>query len=111
MIEALWSVEFESSFGMRGTGVAVFETGRVFGGDASMIYTGRFEIIHGGIDATVTVKKYATVPGIASVVGLDEFTLKLTGTPDRERLVLTGHVVEAPDRKIKITGTRRAELP
>lgn len=42
MLEALWSVEFQSSFGLQGNGVVVFETGRVFGGDSTMIYVGNF---------------------------------------------------------------------
>lgn len=111
MIEALWSVEFRSSFGMSGNGVAVFETGRVFGGDSSMIYTGGFRLHNGTIDADINVKKYTSVPGMASVVGLDNFNLKVTGTPDASVMSLSGYVVEAPDRKITIRAVRRAELP
>jgi len=38
MIEALWSVNFETSLGMYGFGVAVFETNRILGGDREKAY-------------------------------------------------------------------------
>lgn len=111
MLEALWSVEFQSSFGMHGNGVAVFETGRVLGGDSTMMYIGSFRVANGVIDADIHVKKYASAPGQTSVVGLNEFNLKVTGKPERDRLSLAGYVVEAPERKVTITAVRRAELP
>lgn len=111
MIEALWSVEFQSSFGFGGYGVAVFETGRVFGGDSSMIYVGGYKVENGMIHANISVKKYANVPGMSSVVGFDDFNLKLTGKPERSSMVLSGYVVEDPSRNITIHAVRRAELP
>ena len=111
MLEALWSVEFKSSFGMHGHGVAVFETGRVFGGDSTMIYVGNFQVDNGAINSTINVKKYAFAPGMSSVVGFDNFNLKVTGTPHANQMVLSGYVVEDPSRKIEIHAVRRAELP
>jgi hypothetical protein len=111
MLEALWSVEFQSSFGMHGNGVAVFETGRVFGGDSSMIYVGSFRVENGVIHSEINVKKYAHTPGMGSVVGLDTFNLKVTGKPDQNDMVLSGFVVEDPARTITIHAVRRAELP
>jgi hypothetical protein len=111
MLEALWSVEFKSSFGMQGNGVVVFETGRVFGGDSAMIYVGSFKVENGVIHAEINVKKYADVQGMSSVVGLNNFNLKVTGTPAQNEMVLSGHVVEDPARKITIKAVRRAELP
>jgi hypothetical protein len=111
MLEALWSVEFKSSFGFQGNGVAVFETGRVFGGDSTMIYVGSFHVENGSIHADVNINKYAHSPGMASVVGLDNFTLKLSGKSDLNKMALSGYVVEDPSRKITIHAVRRAELP
>lgn len=111
MLEALWSVEFKSSFGLEGYGVAVFETGRVFGGDSSMIYVGSFKVEGGQIHATLNVKKYADIPGMVSVVGLNDFNLKVTGMPAHDVMHLSGFVMEDPTRKIAIKATRRAELP
>jgi hypothetical protein len=111
MLEALWSVEFQSSFGLGGYGVVVFETGRVFGGDSLMIYVGNYKVENGAIHSEINVSKYANVPGMVSVVGFNSFNLKLTGKPDRETLTLSGHVVEDPSRTISIHAIRRAELP
>lgn len=111
MIEALWSVQFQSCFGMHGSGVAVFETGRVFGGDSTMIYVGKFKVENGVIYSDINVQKYAHIQSMFSAVGLDHFNLKLTGTPMQNEMVLSGYVVEDPTRKITITAIRRAELP
>jgi len=111
MLEALWSVEFKSSFGMHGNGVAVIETGRIFGGDSLMIYVGSLKVENGVIHADINVRKYAHVPGMASVVGLDSFDLKVSGATAQNELLLSGHVVEDPSRKITIKAIRRAELP
>lgn len=111
MLEALWSIEFQSSFGMYGNGVAVFETGRVLGGDSMMVYVGSFRVVNDAVHADVNVRKYATSPGMTSVVGLDDFNLKLVGKPDANQMILSGHVVEDPSRKITLRASRRAELP
>jgi hypothetical protein len=111
MLEALWSVEFKSSFGLHGHGIAVFETGRVFGGDSTMMYTGSYGVQNGTISADIKVEKYASAPGMVSVVGFDKFNLKVTGAPNEKERVLCGLVVEDPARKITIHAIRRAELP
>lgn len=111
MVEALWSVEFQSSFGMHGNGVAVFETGRVFGGDSTMIYVGSFRVENGTIHSEINVKKYASAPGMSSVVGLDNFNLVVTGKADAKDMNLSGYVVEDRARQITIHAVRRAELP
>ena len=111
MLEALWSIEFRSSFGLHGNGVAVFDAGRVLGGDSMMIYVGSFEVKpQDEIWAKISVSQYAQTPGMASVVGLDNFTLMVTGKPNHDRMKLLGYVVEAPERKITMIATRRAEL-
>ncbi|MGA8864093.1 MAG: GrlR family regulatory protein [Gallionella sp.] len=111
MLEALWSVDFKSSFGMHGNGVVVFETGRLFGGDSTMIYVGSYKVEHGIIHAEIEVRKYTNVPGMVSVVGLDTFNLTVNGPLGQHELLLSGHVVEDPSRKITIKAIRRAELP
>jgi hypothetical protein len=113
MLEALWSVSFGTNLpGMLGgTGIVVFETGRIFGGDSAMIYTGSYKIINGIVEADVHVDTYAAVPGMVSSVGFSTFDLKVTGAPANDKLVLSGHVVQDPSRKMTITAIRRAELP
>ena len=111
MLEALWSVEFQSSFGIHGNCVVVFETGRVFGGDSAMIYVGSYRVEGGTIYADINVNKYAHVPGMTSVIGFDSFNLKVTGKPGQNMMILSGHVVEDPLRTMTIRAVRRAELP
>lgn len=111
MLEALWSVEFRSSYGLQGAGVVVFETGRIFGGDSSMIYTGRYKVVNNALDADLQVRKYANVPGMESVVHLNNFTLKVRGSPAPNELHLTAYVVEDPSRTMTIHAVRQAELP
>ena len=44
-IGALWTVEFENpSNHYEGAGIAVFETGRILGGDSFFYYVGTFSI-------------------------------------------------------------------
>jgi hypothetical protein len=114
MIEALWSVSFQSNAqlgSMGGTGVVVFETGRVFGGDSIMIYTGKYRVVNDVIEADIHVDTFAIQPGMASIVGLPTFDLKVTGPVAHDRVVLSGHVVQDPNRKMTIVAIRRAELP
>jgi hypothetical protein len=112
-LEALWSIAFESSFGYGGHGVAVFETGRILGGDSIMTYVGSFGVENGQVHGEIRVRKYApaVVPGMASVVGLDDFNLKITGKADPQKMILSGFVIEDPSRTIRIEAVRRAELP
>ncbi len=110
MVDAFWTVAFESNFGLSGTGVAVFQNGKVFGGDAAMTYLGNYTTADGQIFAEVKVDKYATAPSTMSVVGLDHFTLKAGGLASERNLVLSGYVAGDPNRKISITASRCAEL-
>jgi hypothetical protein len=48
---------------------------------------------------------------MVSVVGINDFTLRVTGTPAQNEMLLSGYVVEDPSRKITIKAVRRAELP
>lgn len=111
MIEALWSVKFNSNSNIIGSGVAVFETGRVFGGDSMMIYTGSYEIKDGKITANLSVRAYAQPQNMVSAVGLNQFNLQVMGDVARDKLILTGQVVEDPSKILIIEATRQAELP
>lgn len=112
MLEALWSVEFSSSLSSGGgNGVVVFETGRIFGGDSSMIYVGGYKVENGILRVDVNVQTYAHVQGMQSITGLETFNLVATGTPARDSLLLSGYVVENPSTTMTIKAIRRAELP
>lgn len=112
MIEALWSVEFGSSVGGFGSGVAVFETGRVLGGDSAYLYVGNYKTANGVVHSEIQVTKYNDLCGMQSVFGpLKSFNLKVSGNVVPMEMVFTGVVVEQPQLKITIKAVRRAELP
>lgn len=109
MLEALWSVSFISNVEGFGSGVAVFETGRVLGGDAQCFYVGSYKVENGIAQATVMVTPYA---GPLMTFGQGKkMTMKVTGTPEHSEFDLQGYVAENPDWHIRLHFTRRAELP
>ena len=114
MLEALWSVTFQSNVPIQnnaGGGVAVLETGRVLGGDAQFTYIGSYRSPRPElIEAEIECVSYRE--GGVSIFGpLKKFHLKLQGKPDRNRFLLRGVVVEQPQMQIAIELVRRAELP
>lgn len=110
MLEALWSVEFISNVQGSGGGVAVFETGRILGGDASYTYVGSYSVNGNGLKADITVANYRGTPN--SVFGnIPKFTLHLEGMPKSDTFDVHGHMIENPALTISIRLTRRAELP
>jgi rRNA processing protein Gar1 len=112
MIEALWSVEFGSNLGIIGAGVAVFETGRVLGGDSAFMYVGNYKTENGTVHSDIHVTKYNNIGHMQSIFGpLTSFHIKVSGKSDPQLMVLTGVVVEQPQLQITIKATRRAELP
>lgn len=110
MIEALWSVEFSSNVEMQGAGVVVFETGRIFGGDASYYYVGNYKVTNGIVVAEIKVVNYRGQP--TSIFGpIMEFNLRVSGTIQSPSFKVEGQMVENPALHIHIHLTRRAELP
>ena len=110
MREALWSVEFVSNVQGVGAGVAVFETGRIFGGDSNYFYLGEYRAKDGQIGAEIAVTHYAGPP--SSVFGtLKRFNLKLTGNDTYPVMEVRGNVVENSALQIGIRLTWRADLP
>jgi hypothetical protein len=110
MLEALWSLEFESG-SEAGAGVVIFETGRIFGGDAQYYYTGKYSLKDGTMSADVKVNRYSS--GYGSIFGTNEqeFDLKITGKVEAPTMTATGHRVDDLAAQIEIRFTRRAELP
>ena len=110
MIETMYGVEFVSNQFFSGYGVAVLETGRIWGGDTSFVYIGSYEVKNGIAYAKV---KCTNDHGLlASVFGdLKEFNLELQGALNANEFTLQGHMVEIPSFSIGIKLTRRAELP
>lgn len=111
MLEALWSAEFGSNSGFVGAGVVIFETGRIFGGDAQYYYTGKYNLENGVLDANVTVNCYSE--GFGSIFGTDEqnFELKIQGKVEAPTMIAVGYRVDNSSMRIQLRLTKRAELP
>ncbi len=100
MLEALWSVEFGSNLNTIGAGIAVFETGRVLGGDSAFMYVGSYEVKNGTVTANLEITKYSTTGNMQSIFGpLSKFHLEVSGKVDEKKMTLTGHVKENPSLK------------
>ena len=109
MIEALWSIEFETSTGYIGAGVAMFETGRIYGGDSNYYYVGDYRLKDNLATASIVVTHYSG--GLNNVFGpLKQVNLNLTGIVNRSSFTVSGVAAES-SAHIVIRLTRRAELP
>jgi hypothetical protein len=110
MVEALWGVEFVSSLEVFGYGVAVLETGRIFGGDSSFVFVGSYKIENEIIKANIKCTNDRKV--LESIFGnLDEFNLVIEGAVNDREMILQGHLVENTQLRIGVKLSRRAELP
>ena len=84
MIEALWSAEFKIPNGSNFvSGIAVFENGKVLGGDSSFTWIGNYDIK----------------------------VLDVVGNINAERMELSGTSKQIPGFQLNIELIRRAELP
>ena len=112
MIEALWSVEFISNLQGFGARVAIFETGRIFGGDSLFFYVGSYQLqgVDDSLTATIKVTHYRGLP--LSIIGpRKEFTVQLSGKPAMPFFDAEGHIMEDPSIRILVRLTHRATLP
>ena len=80
------------------------------GGDAQYFYVGDCKIKEGLLYATAEITHYAGTP--SSVFGISsKFKIAISGTANREKFSLYGHLVESPQSTITVNFVRRAELP
>jgi hypothetical protein len=117
-IEALWAVNFTGANGVRvakSGGVIVVETGRVFGGDTWMWYTGKYKLDSSGVaNCEITTGVHHTAGG-ESIFGGPLRPLQMAGTlkiaPDHETMQAHLTVEGSPQMVLQATLTRVAELP
>jgi hypothetical protein len=57
MVDGLWSARLEA-MGKHGSGVAVFNNGRILGGDSAFTWNGKYQEYGDSLQADVQVKKY-----------------------------------------------------
>jgi T3SS negative regulator,GrlR len=108
-MEGLWTVEFGSSTGMFGGGVAVFRDGKIVGGDGTYYYLGEFNLRGNAFDAKLRISPF--IPGAKSVFGTvgQELTLELVGTMvGPGQATAQGHPTGMPGLKFGAKLTKRA---
>jgi len=110
-IEALWPVEFGNDEHRAGAGVVVFESGRIFGGDAGYYYLGEYKINNGVVTGQATATHYAGEISPLFAGAGKEYTVLLSGDLEDQQMVLAGHLEQDSSKTIVVVCTRRAELP
>ncbi len=107
----LWTVEFISNHQIFGSGVAVFDDGRIFGGDSRYYYLGNFQPKDDNfITAEIKGMHFAEQP--YSIFGdRKEFFLSLSGKFNFPVMELGGYVIGDPQLTMVLRLTWRANLP
>lgn len=111
-IEGLWAVDFQNQMDL-GSGVVVFETNRVYGGDSGWYYTGTYAVEGDEIRARVLIRHYGAP--IATVTGHSpgqSFEIDMVGTFEGEnRMVAVGTVVGDATAPLSFSMRRLDDLP
>jgi hypothetical protein len=107
-MDGLWTVEFGSSTGIFGGGVAVFRDGKIWGGDATYYYIGEYSLSGNTLSATLRISPF--IEGAESVfktVGKD-LTLDLVGSLiSADRAIAQGHPRGTPQLNFGAKLTKR----
>ena len=92
VIDGLYSLRIKMSGPRRGhaTGVAVFQRGRVMGGDSFFYYTGSYSQSGGKWRGEMIVHQHTDAPGLNLVFGGREVSCGFTGTFSGETAEIQG---------------------
>jgi hypothetical protein len=109
-IEALWAVNFSTPLGVAGSGVVVFETGRIFGGDSLYYYIGDYVVNGNTARGKVEVIHYSGPP--SNIFGpIERVILEYEGQIDGDTMQATGIDQTNPQRQVRMQFRRLADLP
>jgi hypothetical protein len=109
MLSGIYSVDFQSNLRILGSGIAVFDSGKINGGDISHLYKGTYNLDQKVLSVEIFVSQYRDIQ--ESVFGsLDNFTLKLTGNTSDDSFNITGSVTEQPQFTISVIGKKISQL-
>jgi hypothetical protein len=90
-----------------GTGVVVFNDGKITGSDAVLTYTGTYFQNGDNFSASLTTRRHAQ--GQPSVFDIDNVDLALTGTSTPTTASCTGTAKQAPGLTFEATLVRMAD--
>jgi hypothetical protein len=107
-VEGFWTAEFGSSLGIFGGGVAVFQDGKVMGGDGGYFYSGTYQQTENTVRATLLITPFIQGYESAFKTINSPFTLQLVATlTDEAHAIAQGHVQGMPNLKLGLKLTKR----
>jgi len=108
MNPSFWTVEFSTELSSGG-GVIIFLSGRILGGDATYYYNGT--VLKEGETITCNIDVRAFREGPPSVFGQQQsMRITASGKYKEPIMILDGHLITDPNKKITITCTKRFDL-
>jgi hypothetical protein len=109
MVDGFWIVQYEGLKG-KGSGVAVFVKGKIFGGDSGSTFIGTYLVDAATVKARVKIHNY--MPGVASVIGMEgDYDLDVSGTVEGEVIKGTGSPAGHQVAGMALRMTRIGKLP
>jgi hypothetical protein len=110
-IDGFWTVEFASTEGIFGGAVAVFEDGKIVGGDSGYTFIGTYEVdaISGPSKLNAKFRVEPFIPDFLSIFRTANivFNVVITGNYATNSIVGQGSPIELPDTRFSVKLTRK----
>ncbi|WP_294124086.1 GrlR family regulatory protein [Sphingomonas sp.] len=117
-IEGMWAAYFGDFAGQQvNSGIAVLETGRIFGGDSMMAYLGQYEVNDGVISGEIKIWSFnphlEVVTAFGKIGTPEGSVVGLQGNINAAKDQIDGHLWEKANTALKIPTQLKkvAELP
>ncbi|QNI32785.1 hypothetical protein H7849_01935 [Alloacidobacterium dinghuense] len=110
-MDGLWTVEFGSSAGIFGGGIAVLSRGKIYGGDSGYFYLGSYRLENHSFTARLEVQPF--IDSFQSVFGTigKRFTLLLEGSlKDENNAIAQGQPIGMPEMRFGAKLTKRSDV-
>lgn len=112
-IDGIWKAQFIGVIDKReqgiGSGVAIFDKGRLLGGNDTFYYDGFFDVKGDAISGEVEIKKHTQ--NDQSVFGLNDYTVIFSAEiEDPQNLFLSAHVDKCPDFTLSVRLVKLKDL-
>lgn len=109
-MNGLWTAEFGSSTGIFGGGVAFFQDGKIWGGDATYYYVGTYTLEGRNLRASLRISPFISgAESVFKTVGRD-LNLELEGSlVGQNQVIAQGRPKEFPGMNFGAKLTKRAQ--
>ncbi len=108
LLPGLYKVNFKTQLG-EGIGIVNLEQGRLRGGDAVYAWVGGYEEPEGRFVAQLSIFRHTPGEAAASVFGVDDAKVRLSGAPDGPAFDVEGSTEAAPGMRFEATLTKVAD--